>query len=84
MKQKKRYFFSVTEEFIMNPEYQGYRGGRIEVHDRESENPYADYEARFTIPEEFYDAFREVFDWQESDLMPMIVWNYEKETDTDK
>jgi hypothetical protein len=33
MSKKKRYFFSVVEEMVMNPKYKGYRGGRIEVYD---------------------------------------------------
>jgi hypothetical protein len=33
MAKSKRYFFSVVEEMIMSPKYDGYRGGRIEVRD---------------------------------------------------
>lgn len=59
----KRYYLSVTEEMVMNPEYFGYRGGRIEVYDRKDKmNPYAVYEARFFVPECMFEKFREVFD----------------------
>ena len=72
---KKRYFFNVIEEMVMNPEYSQFRGGRIEVYDSKSKSGYAIYEARFFIPEEFMDAFREVFDFKESDEMPYIHWD---------
>jgi len=75
---EKRYFFSVVEEFIQNPDYAGYRAGRIEVHDNHSKSEYAVYEARFMIPEEFYQAFCDLWDFRESDLMPMIHWEVEK------
>ena len=76
MSKKKRYFFSVVEEMIMNPKYDGYRGGRIEVYDRKDDSGYACYEARFLIPEEFMDAFRELWDFKESDKMPHIRWDF--------
>ena len=79
IKQKKRYFFSVVEEMVMNPDYQWGRGGRIEVYDSKSKDGYAIYEARFFIPKEFMDAFREVFDFKESDKLPMIRWDQKEE-----
>ena len=78
MAKNKRYFFSVVEEMIMNPKYDGYRGGRIEVRDRKGKSDYACYEARFLIPEEFMDTFRELWDLKESDKMPYIHWEYPK------
>ena len=78
MSKKKRYFFSVVEEMIMDPKYRGYRGGRIEVYDREDKERYACYETRFFIPEEFIEDFREMWDFKESDKMPFIRWDYVK------
>jgi len=72
----KKYWFSVVEEFIMNENAKYFRGGRIEVYDRDSKTGYAIWEARFWIPIEFYDQFRETFDFKESDNMPYINWDY--------
>ncbi|PIU76174.1 hypothetical protein COS75_00450 [Candidatus Pacearchaeota archaeon CG06_land_8_20_14_3_00_35_12] len=69
-KKHKRYSFSVTEEMVMNPKYFGFRGGRIEIFDRKSQSPYSIYEARFFVPEEFFEAFREVFDGKETNKSP--------------
>ncbi len=63
----------------MNPEYKGYRGGRIEVYDREDKRGYACYEARFLIPEEFIEDFRNTRDFKESDKMPFMRWDYVEE-----
>jgi hypothetical protein len=78
MPKRKRYFFSVIEETIMNPKYKGWRGGRIEVYDWKNKTGYACYEARFFIPEEFIESFRETWDFKESDKMPYIEWDYKK------
>lgn len=77
---KKRYYFSVVEEGIQNPKFYGYRGGRIEVYDRKSKSAYPCYEARFLIPAEFIDKFRDTWDFKESDKMPYIVWDYDDKT----
>lgn len=74
MPKRKKYFFSVVEEFILNPKYKNFRGGRIEVFNRKDKWPC--YEARFFIPAEFIDDFREVWDFKESDEMPYIRWDY--------
>jgi len=74
---EKRYFYSIVEEAIQNPEYFGYRGGRIEVFDNQSKSSYPIAEYRFLIPEEFIDGFRETFDFKESDLPVMIKWDME-------
>lgn len=81
MLKKKRYFFSVVEEMIMNPKYKGYRGGRIEVYDQKDKSGYACYEARFLIPEEFMDAFRKCWEFKESDKMPFVYWDYPHKKD---
>ncbi len=75
--EEKRYYYSVIEEAVLNPQYEGYRGGRVEVFDRlskEYEKGYASYEARFLIPEKMFAAFRDIFDEEESDLPVFIRW----------
>ena len=64
-KEKKRYFLSVVEEMIQNSEYFGFRGGRIEVYDNESDSSYALLEIRFFIPEWMIEPFRKMFDFKE-------------------
>jgi hypothetical protein len=76
---EKRYLYSVVEEMIQNPAYFGYRGGRVEVFDNKSKSGYAVFEARFLIPEEFMDGFRELFDFKKSDLPIMIRWDMPNE-----
>ena len=75
MKKGKRYFYSLVEEGVMNPAYFGYRGGRVEVSDEESGNPYPEYEARFLIPDELMDGFREWIDFKSSDKKIYIRWD---------
>lgn len=69
MAEKKHYWLSFTEEIIMNtdPKYDGYIGGRVEVYDRKSDNPYAEDELRFFTKkqDEFY-KFRE--QWEGKDI----------------
>ena len=74
-KKRKRYFFSVVEEGIMNPKHKDYRGGRIEAYNQKDKRGYACYEARFLIPEEFMDSFCKIWDFKESDKMPFIHWD---------
>ena len=76
---RKRYSFSVIEEAVLNPVYSGYRGGRVEVFDRRKRDGYAILEARFLLPSEFFDAFYELWDGKESDLMPFVNWVHEPE-----
>ena len=40
-----KYYISFIEECVMNPHYQGYIGGRIEVYKRDK--PFASHEIRF-------------------------------------
>ena len=61
---------------IMNSDYKNFRGGRIEVFDNKDKSAYACYEARFLIPAEFMDSFRETWDLKESNEMPFIHWDY--------
>jgi hypothetical protein len=69
MVKSKRYSFSGVEEMIGNPDYKNFKGGRIEVYDKKDKSGYACYEARFLIPIEFMDSFRETWDLKESDEM---------------
>lgn len=71
MARKKRYFFNVVEEMVMNSRFEGYRAGRIEIYDRRGETR----EARFLIPEEFMADFRKLWDSKETDKMPYIRWD---------
>lgn len=85
-KQKKRYFYTFTEEMIMNREYDGYFGGRIEVYDRKSDSPYAVYEGRVFLPMECYEKFRACFDHLESDagMQMQIDWAVKSKTEIEK
>jgi hypothetical protein len=49
MPKKKRYFFNVVEEMIMNENAEKFCAGRIEVYDNKDDRGYACYEARFLI-----------------------------------
>jgi hypothetical protein len=73
-KKNKRFFFNVVEEIVQNPDYFGYRGGRIEVSDEKDKSGYPIYEARFLIPEELYNGFLDWIDFKESDKMPLLEW----------
>ncbi len=60
------YFLSFVENVIRNPNYRGYRSGRIEVYDDETDNPYAEEEIHFlTDRVDEYLEFREKFDFEE-------------------
>jgi hypothetical protein len=61
---------------VMNPKYRGYSAFRVEVFDRESDSPYAVYEASFLVPEHLFHDLREAIDGKESDLMPRIIWDF--------
>lgn len=63
----------------MNPDFQWGRGGRIEVYDQQSESSYAIYEARFFVPVEMADAFRECFDFKEFDHIPHIIFDLKED-----
>jgi len=59
----KKIFISFIEECIMNPDYYGYVGGRIEVYRK---GPYADEEIRFfTDKVEKFNAFRDAWDMKD-------------------
>lgn len=60
----KKYFLSFVEEMVLNPNYQGYVGGRIEVYVKNQE--YAVEEIRFfTKKIKEFDKFRETWDFKE-------------------
>lgn len=74
---KGRYFFNVVGEAIMNPAYEGYAGGRIEVFDAEDPQGYAVYEGRWLVPVELEDEFRDTFDFRKVDLLPRFHFDIE-------
>jgi len=60
------YFLSFVEEAVMNPNYEGYVGGRIEVYDNGSDNPYAIEEIRFfTKKLSAYHKLRDRYDFED-------------------
>ena len=64
VKKKKRFMLSVTEECVLNPAYFGFRGGRIEIYDNESESGYAVWEFRFFVPDWMMNGFRKMVDFK--------------------
>lgn len=71
---KKRYYFSVIEQMVLNPDYQQYRSGRIEMFERDSESAFQDLELHFMVPSEVFDAFRDIWDEKEFDVLPKAFW----------
>lgn len=63
MEEEKKYFISVVEEFVLNPDFHGFRGGRIEIYD--GNNKYAIWEFRIFLPERIFEKVREAFDFEE-------------------
>ena len=63
MRRPKRYYLSFVEEAVMNPEYEGFVGGRLEVYDG---GPYAADEIRFLTSRrsDFY-RLRDEYDMKE-------------------
>ena len=56
------YYLSFVEESVMNPDYRGFIGGRVEVY---SKGLYADREIRFfTDRRDEYSVFREKWDFK--------------------
>lgn len=72
--QHKKYFLTVTEEAVLNPEYYGMRGGRVECYSKDDK--YAVYEARFLVESSMYDDFMKFFDFREVDKLPYIRFDY--------
>jgi hypothetical protein len=71
---KKKYHFSVVEEMILNPDFVAYRGGRIEVFERDSKSAFQDRELHFLVPKEVFEAFRDIWDEKEFDVLPKALW----------
>jgi len=60
---KQKFFLSFVAEFIMNPEYENYTGGRLEVYGKDDE--YAREEIRFfTDRENEFRKFRDKWDFE--------------------
>ena len=66
-----RFDMSVTEEMIMNQDYEGYSAGRIEVYDKKVGGPYHHYEGRFWVPSVLMTKFRALFDGQHD--LPIMI-----------
>jgi len=66
---------NVIEEMVMNKEYQWGRGGRIEITDTKSKSHYPVYEARWFVPTEVADAFRNIWDFKEFDKLPYLSFD---------
>jgi hypothetical protein len=64
----KKFFLNFVEEAVMNPNYEGYIGGRVEVFDEPSEDGHAIEEIRFFTNKqsEFY-YFRDKWDFETVD-----------------
>ncbi len=62
-RKKRTYFISFVEEGILNPDYEGYVGGRVEV--RDDINEYAIEEIRFFTNKKSWNSFREKWDFKE-------------------
>lgn len=59
-----KYFLSFVEEAVMNPRYEGYVGGRMEIYDAKN-GPYALREVRFfTRDRDAFCAFRNKWDFK--------------------
>ena len=57
------YHLSFVEEAVMNPDYEGYIGGRVEVRTPDSE--YAEEEIRFFTKKTYeFRKFREAWDFE--------------------
>ncbi len=80
MPEKKRYFFSVVEEMIMNENAEKFRGGRIEVYDNKSKNGYAVYEGRWWLPIQIAQQFYDLFDGLETDDLPYLRFDMRDDT----
>jgi len=63
----KRYSYDTTGEMVLNPDYEGWAAGRIEIWDSESDSGYPIEEARYFVKYTDEDAFRSFWDNFESD-----------------
>lgn len=58
-------YLSFVEEAVMNPKYEDWIGGRVEIWDDETVRSYAEREIRFITPKrEDFRQFRNVWDFQ--------------------
>lgn len=76
-----RYSYSITEEAVLNEDFAGYRGGRVEVHDGQWADGYACYEWRFMIPENAFEKFSVFIEGLETEKPIMIRadFNFDKQ-----
>lgn len=60
-----KYFLSFIEEAVMNPRYEGYTAGRLEIYDDANGGPYALREVRFfTRDQDGFSRFRNKWDFK--------------------
>ena len=62
-KTKCKFFLNFVEEAVLNPDYYGYRGGRVEVVD--DKDMYPGEEIRFLTRNEAFDNFRDKWDMRD-------------------
>ena len=72
----KRFFFNVVEYGVLNPAYQQWRMGRIEVHEKGEH--YAIGEGFMKAPAEIFNAVRDAIDFKECDETVVINIDVEK------
>lgn len=62
------YFLSFVDAVIQNENYFGWRGGRIEVYNNETDYPYAEEEIRYLTPNvKEFAKFKERWDFEDVD-----------------
>lgn len=74
-----RYFLNIVEYGVFNKDWDGWRVGRIEVHDKESGYHYADYEGYIRLPNKAFEDLREELDFKEFDKLPYLRFDYDPE-----
>jgi len=86
----KTFYLNFVEEFVLNPDYEGYRAGRVEIfQETPQESPYAIDEYRFFYPrekEKAFDIFRDKWDFKslnEEELIKFKEFLQKEYYDTD-
>ena len=72
VKSNKRYFISIIEYAIMNNNWEGFRMGRVEVYDNESDSSYAMYEGFIRLPDKAFEQLRDELDFKYFDKLPYL------------
>ena len=74
---EKRYYFSVVEEMLSNPDYEGQRQARIEVYDRQDPSGFAITGGSFRGPNDFFRHLYDFFRNYETDIPIYMKLNIE-------